>query len=123
MNIKRYQQGQVVISIMLIAVSALCFLKYFAWASLFSGVYGLPSEVRTAAFARRWSLAYLCGGMLAESALIANLVAYIKLDSTELSGPLKVLSRGIAAVAIASLGTIGVVFLFAWVGKVSLHGR
>jgi hypothetical protein len=122
MNMIRYQQRQVIIGIVLMAVSALCFLKYFAWASLFSGVYGLPSEVRTAELARRWGLAYLCAGLLAESALIANLFTYIKLDGAELYGILKVVSRGIAAVAIACLGTAGVVFLLVWSGKI-LHGR
>lgn len=102
---KRYQKGQTIISIVLIAVSALCLLKYLAWVSLFSGVYGLPSEMKSAEAARRWGLVYLCAGVLAEGALVANLFASINLDRTELSGILRVLSRRIAAVVVAGMGT------------------
>jgi hypothetical protein len=71
---------RVAISMILILLSALCLLKYLAWASLYSGVYGLPSQAKTIAVARHWGLVYLWVLLLVECALIANLMVTIKLE-------------------------------------------
>jgi hypothetical protein len=117
----RFHWMSLTISIMLILISALCFLKYVAWASLFSGLYGLPSQSEPTALARQWILTYFWVGALLEVALVANLAVSFRSSFVELAGPLRVLGRSLVAIALAALGTLGAVFLFIGLGKVIHH--
>jgi len=122
MKTVRQHLVQPAISALLILVSAVCLLKYLAWSAVFSGAYGLPSQAEAVGLARRWGLAYLSAGLLAESAGIINLIVYIKLDGNELSGMLRGVGRVIVAIVIAVLGTMSVALFLAWIGKLSAHG-
>jgi hypothetical protein len=113
---------QLILRISLILFSAFCLLKYFAWAWVFSGVYGLPSQASTVQLARHWSLAYLWAGLLAEVALMVHLAVYLKLEIMELSGLPKALGRSIVAIAIAVFGTLGAALLLDWLAKLIRHG-
>ncbi len=117
----RFHWMSLTISIMLILISAFCFLKYVAWGSLFSGLYGLPSKSEPTALARQWSLTYFWVGALLEVALVANLAVSFRSSFVELARPLRVLGRSLVAIAIAALGTLGAVFLFIGLGKVIHH--
>jgi hypothetical protein len=112
-----FRWGQLALAIMLILVGALCLLKYLGWAGVVSGLYGLPSQAHTVTVAQHWSLLYFWGGLLVEVVLIVNLAARLKLDAIGLEGAPKLLARGIAALAIACAGTLGMAFLLNWVGK------
>jgi hypothetical protein len=121
MKIFRPQWVQLTVSILLLVISAFCLLKYLAWASVFSGSYGLSSQAKVVALARTRSLAYLWAGLLAEGTLVAYLVVYFKLNISELSGMLKFWARLFVALAVAGLGTFGVAFLLDWLGKITRH--
>src|ERR1700744_3181213 len=92
---------QVAITATLLLVGAVCLLKYFAWASVFSGSYGLASRTETVAVSKHWSLVYLWFGLLAECALIANLMATFKLKDSDLPPSLRILGRLIISIGIA----------------------
>lgn len=112
-----FRWAQLAITILLILIGALCLLKYMGWAGVVSGQYGLPSQAHTVAVAQRWSFVYFWAGLLAEVVLVVNLAIRLKLDTIDLEGAPKLLARGIAALVIASAGTLGVAFLLNWVGK------
>lgn len=104
------------VNILLILLGAFCLLKYLGWAWVFSGNYGLPSHAGLVLTAQRQALTYFWVGLLVEVGLIANLTVNIRLDGTELSGVPKILARGLSALAVASIGTLGVAFLLSWIG-------
>jgi hypothetical protein len=104
----------------LVLVGALCLLKYMGWAWVVSGLYGLPSQAEKVAAAQRWSLMYFWVGLLAEGALITNLIINLRFNNTELAGVPKAVARVLLAFLIAVIGTLGTVFLLSWLGKM-LH--
>jgi hypothetical protein len=108
------------ISIVLAIACAFCLLKYLGWASVYSGKYGLPSEAALVALSRRWALIYLWIGLFAEGALIVNLIVTLRQNFFGLSGPLRILARGIVAITIAALGTTTAALMLVAVGRV-LH--
>lgn len=108
---------QLTLSVVLILIGALCLLKYMGWAGVVSGLYGLPSQVHTVAIAQHWSFVYFWVGLLAEVVLIVNLAIRLKLDAIDLAGAPKLVARGVAALAIAGAGTLGLAFLLNWAGK------
>jgi hypothetical protein len=109
--------GQVVISLSLIGISALCLLKFTGWAATYSGLYGLPSQTRIIPLAHQRSLIYFFAGMLAEAILIINLMLSLKFDFTERAQSLKFLARGITSFAIAAVGTLSAAWLLSSTGK------
>ena len=103
--------------LLLILIGAFSLLKYMGWAWVVSGRYGLPSQAHTVAVAQQWSLVNFWLGLVAEVVLIVYLVVHLKLDTIDLEGAPKLLIRGIAALAIACAGTVGVALLLNWAGK------
>jgi hypothetical protein len=113
----RFRWVRLAIPVLLILIGAVCLLKYMGWAGVVSALNGLPSHASTVAMAARWGLVYFWGGLLAEVVLVVYLGIRLKLDAIDLEGAPKVLARGIIALAIAGVGTLGAAFLLNCIGK------
>ena len=87
---------------------------------MYSGNYGLPSHSGIVALARQRSLAYFWAGLLAEIVLVSNLTVGLKLEISQLTGASRAMMRITAALGMAGIGTLSIMFLLSWVGKL-LH--
>jgi len=109
--------GFLILSLLLVLVSALCLLKYMGWAWVVSGAYGLSSQAERVAVAQRWSLIYFWAGLLTEGALVASLTFNLRFDRTQLTGAPKTAVRLLVASGIAVVGTLCTAFLLSVAGR------
>jgi len=109
--------GFLILSLLLVLISALCLLKYMGWAWVVSGAYGLPSQAGRVAVAHRWSLMYFWAGLLTGGALVASLTFNLRFDRTQLTGGPKIAVRLLVALAIAVVGTVCTAFLLSVAGR------
>ncbi len=106
------------LSLFLILVCALCFLKYLGWAWVVSGgMGGDPTQAEYIRQARQWGIDWLYASLLGEGILVINLTTQLKIDITDLTGIPKTIIRIAVAIIIAIVGTLSTMFLLNSIGK------
>lgn len=110
-----WQSFRIGIAFVLMALSAVCFLRYAWWAACYSGWYGLPiyaQQLRTASI--RASL-YLGSVLALQFATFGVLWSLIQLRYTDLSQFLKYGARIGISMATTVAGTGLLIWLLSWI--------
>jgi hypothetical protein len=105
----------------LMAISAVCFLRYAWWAACYSGWYGLPSYAQELGIASTRAWFYLCSALALQVATLGVLWSLIRLRYTDLSQFLRYAARLGASAAVTITGTALLVWLLS--GIHSFHIR
>lgn len=103
------------LAVALMAVSAVCFLKYAWWAACYSGWYGLPSYAEQLRMASARASFYLWSVITLQFATFVVIWSLIRMRYADLSQFLKYGARLTASVAITIAGTALLVWLLSWV--------
>jgi hypothetical protein len=110
----RWRGFQVGLAAALMAISAVCFLKYVWWAACYSGWYGLPSYAQQLRIAAARASFYLWSVIALQTATLAVVWGLIRLRYTDPSQFLKYGARLAASAAITITGTALLVCFLSW---------
>ncbi len=107
--------SRVGLSAVLMAASAVCFLRYAWWAACYSGWYGLPSYAQQLRVAAARASLYLWSVIALQFATAVTLWSLIRLRHTDLSPFLKSGARLGMSLGITIAGTALLVWLLSWI--------
>ncbi len=95
-----------------VVLAAVCAIGYFRSATIYSALYGLPSEAARVAAAEHWGLFYLWGLVALECCSVLVIATVVHLRNADLSPVLKAFARFAVAVCLSIAGT--------WVAAIGL---
>ena len=111
----RWRSFRIGLAAVLMAISAVCFLRYMWWAACYSGWYGLPSYAQQLRIAAARASFYRWSVIALQTATLGIVWGLIRLRYTDLSQFLKFAARFAASSAITITGTALLVWLMSWI--------